>query len=163
VDQSTGAANTSFLSVATGSDQVCVAGQVQGTDGSTSVVFSYESIGSISKATDKKVIGEFISVSLMLDITGGTAAYSQEIMLQCKLGASLRKEGSRDKVSLRCELGQNYSAFPNLNSALIVNINRAFAKQPKVKANSKRGRLKISHVGEPADGEVPVSCTLPPT
>jgi hypothetical protein len=163
MDRSTGGANTSFLSVATGSDQVCVAGQVQGTDGSASVAFSYESLGGISKATDKKVRGEFVSVSLTLDISGG-APYSQTTTLDCRvIKASLLKEGSRDKVKLRCDLGQNYSAFSDLNSQYITNINNAFAHQKRVTANSKNGILKISHVGVPADGEVPVSCTLPPT
>jgi hypothetical protein len=165
MDRSTGGANTSFLSVDTGSDQVCVAGQVQGTDRSASVAFSYESLGGISKATDKTVRGEFVSVSLTLDISGGVVPpdppYSETTTLDCRvIKASLLKEGSRDKVKLRCDLGQNYSAFPGLNSQFITNIDRAFAKQKRVKANSKNGRLSISHAGEPTDQEPPATCNV---
>jgi hypothetical protein len=161
-DKSTGSANTSFLSVDTGRSQVCVAGQVQGSDGAANVAFSYESLGSIGKATDKSVRGDFVSVSLTLDITGGTSpAYGQTIQAGCKLEASLQKAGSRDKVSLRCDFGDHYSAFPGLTSQQVTNIDNAFAHQKRAKATSKNGRLKVSHAGVPSSAGVPVTCALP--
>ena len=63
-------------------------------------------------------------------------------------------------MSLRCDLGENFSAFPGLTPALIENIANASLKRLKV--NTKKGKLKISTAGVPTDGEVPVSCSLTP-
>ena len=153
VDTRTGGANTSFLEVDTGLGQVCVAGQVQGSDGAVSVAFRYASLGSVAKATEKKVRGDFVSVSLTLDIAGGASpAYGQTIAAECRLKASLLQAGSQDKVRLRCELGENYAAFPGLTSQQVTSIDNAFAEQPRARARSKTGRLKISHAGAPSGG-----------
>jgi hypothetical protein len=154
--------NTSFLNVDTGRSRVCVAGQVQGSDGAANVKLTYESLGSIGKATDQKVRGDFLSVSLTLDITGGTSqAYGQTIQAACKLKAGLQKAGSQNKVRLRCDLGDRYSDFPGLTSEQITNIDNAFAHQKGAKATSKNGRLNVSHVGVPRSAGLPISCALP--
>ena len=162
VEASTGSANTSFLNVDTGRGRMCVAGQVRGSDGAANVTFSYESLGSIDKATDERVRGVFVSVSLTLDVTGGASpAYRQTVQAECKLKASLLKAGSQDKARLRCDLGDHYSAFAGLTPEQVTNIDNAFAHQKRAKATSKNGRLKVSHVGVPSSGGVPVSCVLP--
>jgi hypothetical protein len=162
VDESTGAANTSLLNVDTSLGQVCLAGQVQEIDETssvpTTVTFGYDSVGAITKDTDKKVLADFVAVSLTLDISG-TTPYSETITANCKLKASLQKEGAQDKVNLRCDLLENYAAFPGLTSQQIINVDNAYAKVKKAKANSKKGKLKISHSGEPA-GDVGLSCPL---
>jgi hypothetical protein len=171
VDGKTGGANTSFMEVDTELDKVCVAGQVRRTDdlssASATVTFAYSSTGDISKDTDKKVKADFGAVTLTLDISGeDVTPYHQEITPQCKLKATLLKRGSADKVTLRCDLGENFSAFSDLNPLnpqYLTNIANAYVHQKRVTANLKSGRLSISHVGVPADGEVPASCTLPPT
>ena len=162
VDTRTAGANTSFLEVDTGLGQVCVAGHVQGSDGAIDVAFRYESLGSIGKANEQKVRGDFVSVSLTLDITGGAApTYGQTIPAECRLRASLQKAGSRGKVRLRCELGENYAAFAGLSSQQVTSIDNAFAEQPRARARSKTGRLKISHVGDPSGAGFAVTCALP--
>ena len=167
VDRNIGDANTSFLSLDTDSGKVCVAGQVLGTDGATSVSFSYQSLGSIRKATEKTASGDFVSVNLTLDISSGlippAPPYRQTTQLECWLiKASLLKEGARSKVRLGCELGENFSFFPNLTSEQITHIDNAFAHRKGARV-SKKSRLKISHVGVPTDGDGPVTCSLPPT
>jgi hypothetical protein len=139
-----------------------VAGQVVGTDTASSidatVTFIYDSVGTIKKATDKKVQGEFVTVSLTLLIDGPpTAPYADSITVDCKLKASLQKAGEKDKVNLTCELGENFAAFPGLTSQYIQNIDNAFDKVKRVKAKSKKGKLKISTSGIPAEGS-PVTC-----
>ena len=162
VEASTGTANTSFLNVDTSSGRMCVAGQVRGSDEAANVTFSYESLGSIDKATDERVRGVFVSVSLTLDVTGGASpAYRQTVQAECKLKASLLKAGSQAKAGLRCDLGDHYSAFAGLTPEQVTNIDNAFAHQKRAKATSKNGRLKVSHVGVPSSGRVPVSCVLP--
>jgi hypothetical protein len=166
VDKSTGDANTSLLNVDTSLGQICLAGQVQETDETSSlpatVTFTYDSIGAITKDTDKKVLADFVTASLTLDISGtNVTPYNQLITLNCKLEASLLKEGSRDKVKLLCELGDNFAAFPGLTSQQITYIDNAYAKVKRAKANSKNGKLKISTVGVPAEGGVPITCDFP--
>jgi glucose/arabinose dehydrogenase len=160
VGESTGAANTSFLNLDTSLGQVCLAGQVQEIDELSTppatVTFSYRSTGTITKATGTKIQADFVSVSLTLDISSG---YSQTITADCKLKASLRKAGERDSVKLRCELGEDFSAFPDLTAENITSIDNAYARVKKAKATSKNGRLKISHVGEPAE-DVGLTCDL---
>ena len=166
MDKTTGGANTSLLNVDTSLGQICLAGQVQETDEASSipatVTFTYDSIGAITKDTDKKVLADFVTASLTLDISGtNVTPYNQLITLNCKLEASLLKEGSRDKVKLLCELGDNFAAFPGLTSQQITYIDNAYAKVKRAKANSKNGKLKISTVGVPAEGGVPITCDFP--
>ena len=162
MDKSTGGSNVSFLNVGPGPNQICVTGQVQEVDESASipptVTFTYSSDGSIDKANDKKVKGDFVSVLLTLDISGtNVTPYNQTIAAACKLKASLVKEGEQDKVNLNCDLGENFSAFTGLNSAQIVNIDNAYKSVKRAKAKSKSGKLKISTTGVPTES-VGVSC-----
>jgi hypothetical protein len=164
VDKSTGGANTSFLNVDTSLNQICLAGQVQETDSVSSVpatvTFAYDSIGQITKETDSRVQADFASVNLTLDISGANVTpYNAVITLACRFKATLLKEGTRDKVKLLCELGENYAKFTGLSSQQIASIDNAYAKAKKAKASSKNGKLKISHVGDPAE-DVGLTCDL---
>jgi hypothetical protein len=165
VDKSTVGANTSFLNVDTSRGQVCLAGQVFAVDqiANRSVTYTYNTVGTISKATDKTVRADSNSVSLTLDITELTnpiPEYSETITAECKVKASLQKEGTKDKVSLRCDVGENLSDFTGLTPELIENV--ANARLKRVKVNTKKGKLKIATVGVPANAGVPVSCDFPP-
>jgi hypothetical protein len=168
VDESTGGANSSLLNVDTSLGQVCLAGQVQEFDRTAtpynrSVTWTYQSIGTITEATAKKVKAEFASVSLTLEIVNlvpgaPVVEYDHTLTTECKLKASLQKEGTRDKVSLRCDLGENFQEFPNLTPDLVDNVANASLK--RVKVNAKKGKLKISTTGVPTDAELPISCGL---
>jgi hypothetical protein len=105
---------------------------------------------------------------------GPVEEYNQTIAAECRpLKASLKQpkgpqsgERAQGRVSLRCELGENFSAFPGLTDALVANIQDAFAKRRNVKADPKTGRLRIRTSGsevEPGDAtNVDVSCTVAP-
>ena len=169
VDGKTGGANTSFMEVDTELDKVCVAGQVRRTDdlssASATVTFTYSSTGDISKDTDKKVKADFGTVTLTLDISGEEVTpYHQEITpQQCKLKATLLKGGSADKVTLRCDLGENFSAFSDLNPLnpqYLTNIANAYLHEKRVTASPKKGKLGISHIGEPTDQQPPATCNV---
>jgi len=166
LDKSTGDANTSVMNVDTELGQVCLAGQVrevaEGSVFTPDVTFFYTSIGNITKATDQKVEAEFVSVSLTLDISDSNEAYvpyNQKIVAECTLEARLQKVGIQDRVRLRCDLGENFSAFSGLTSEYIVAIDNAFAKGKRARAKSKNGKLTIKHVGEPTQ-DVGYSCDL---
>jgi hypothetical protein len=82
---------------------------------------------------------------------------------------------ARDRVSLDCDLGENFSKFPGLADQpdLLANIRYAFDRRKFVKTNLKRGRLKIKTSGtqvlpEDDPGEAifkPLhdACAAPPT
>jgi hypothetical protein len=168
VDKTTADANTSLLNVDTSLGQVCLAGQVQEFDRTAtpynrSVTYTYQSIGTITKATDKKVLAEFASVSLRLEIVelapgAPVVEYDHTLTTECKLKASLQKEGARDRVNLRCDLGGNFTEFPGLTPDLVQNLANAALK--RVKVNTEKGKLKISTTGVPTDAELPISCGL---
>lgn len=171
LDKATGSANTSFMNVDTGLGELCVAGQTaevaNGQSIAPTVTFTYQALGDITDADDKTVKADFLQVLLTLDITGpdpdnssGTITrFNQTILLECKLDASLRKEGDADKVKLRCELGENFSEFDGLTSGDIVAIDSAYKSAKRAKASSKNGKLKITHEGEPTEG-VGLTCDL---
>jgi hypothetical protein len=161
VDKATGSANVSFMNVDTGLGEICLAGATTETADAQVyppvVVFFYQALGDITQATDTEVKADFALVNLTLDISEGIEPYSQTIQLTCKLEASLRKEGERDKVKLRCDLGENYSAFPDLTSGQIAAINDAYKGVKHAKASSKKGKLKVTNDGEVTD-DVGLSC-----
>lgn len=146
-----------------------MAGQVQEFDRTAtpynrSVTYTYRSIGTISQETDKKVRADSSSVSLTLEIINLVPGapieeYDQTITVACKLKASLLKAGSRDKVNLQCDLRENFAAFPGLTPELIENLSNAALA--RVKANPKKGKLRISTAGVPTEAGVPVSCDFP--
>jgi hypothetical protein len=172
------------MDVDTSLSQICVAGSVREIDATVtlnrSVTFTYSSNGTITKATDKKVnADDFASVDLTLLIEelvstadgGPVEEYNKTIAADCKLKAGLKQpkgpqsgERALDRVKLDCDLGENFSAFPDLNDQLIANIQDAFAKRKQVKADPKNGKLKIKTSGSevlPGDAStVDVSCTL---
>ena len=172
-DKSTGNANTSLLNVDESIDQVCVAGQLQEFDRTAtpfnrSVTYTYQSIAPIVQENDKKVRADATSVSLRLEIVNldpslttpeAALEYDQTITADCKLKASLLKAGAKDKVSLQCDLGESFSAFPGLTSELLENIQKAALKN--VKVNTKKGRLKVSNSGVFTQAGVPVTCDFP--
>ena len=165
VDDKTGDANTSFMEVDTELGKVCVAGQIQQIDDlssdSATVTFIYSSTGDITKDTDEKVKADFGTVLLTLDISGeDVETYHQAITPECKLKATLQKAGAQDKVILRCDLlGENFSAF-GLNAQYITIINNAYVHQKRATVNTKKGKLKISHAGEPTNQQPPATCNV---
>jgi hypothetical protein len=151
---------------------MCVANQVQDFDRlalpfNRSVTFSYQSEGETTKVTTRKVNGAFpTSVKLRLVIVNETSGepeteYDKAVDVDCKLKARLLKAGDRDKVKLLCDLGANLSKFPDLTSALIQNVANAYGPGKRARVKTKKGTLKISHAGDPADAAgVPISCSL---
>jgi hypothetical protein len=170
-----GDANTSFLSIDTPEGLMCVAGQVVDFDRlalpfNRSVTLSYESNGTVSKETDKTVVGEFpttVLVSLVIvnqvsEADGGPLTeYDGQATADCVLEARLSKAGERDKVKLRCDLGEDLTGFsPPLTSSLIENVHNAYGRGKRARLDTESGKLKILHHGDPADS-VPIDCSLP--
>jgi hypothetical protein len=158
-----GSANASFLRIDSDLRQICVTGQVESVDAhsglDTTVRFSYSSAGAVDKRNGSKVRGEFAAVLLTLDISG-SEPYRQTITADCKLKASLLKRGSRDKVRVRCDLGENFSAFPGISVANLRSIDSAYAKEKRARARAKNGKLRISSVGVPSEAASPATCEL---
>lgn len=95
-------------------------------DGDVRVVFAYETIGDILYASASKVRARSVSVSLTLSISGGDVpAYEATIELPCLVKSELRRRGTRDRVQLRCALGEQYAAFPGLDSEQVASIDAA--------------------------------------
>ena len=150
--------------------RICLAGSARGIDATVtlnrSVTFSYNAFGSISKESDKQVQGDFDSVQVTLrltiqELTGAPpppvpTLVNETIFLttECKLEASLKQPGgpqsterARDRVSLDCNLGPDFSTFTQLDEQLLDNIQEAFNKRKFIKVNLKKGRLKIKTSG----------------
>ena len=177
----------SFMDVDESSNQICLAGSVRYIDATAtlnrSVTFSYDASGPIKKATDKKVSADFTTTQLTLLIQelvptadgGPITEYNNSISVQCKVKATLKQPGgnqsgepAQDRVNLLCDLGPSFEAFQNvaeLTPALLDNITAAFAKRKTVKADVKKGKLKIKTSGNEVlpsdDANVTVSCTIP--
>jgi hypothetical protein len=63
-------------------------------------------------------------------------------------------------VKLRCELGEDLEGFsPTLTPSLIENVDHAYGHGKRARVNTKTGKLKILHHGDPADS-VPIACSL---
>jgi hypothetical protein len=172
VDTITGDANTSVLNVDRSLGQMCVAGQVRLFDRTAvpfnrSVTLTYRSIATISQTAVETVKADSVSVNLTLEIfnlipevSGGPVQeYNQTITAECKLKARLKKNGLRDKVRVRCDLGRNLSAFPGLTPTLIENV--ADASLKRVEIHMKRGRLNLWTHGVPTEAGLPISCDFP--
>jgi hypothetical protein len=174
-EDKSGDPNTSFLSIDTPQGLMCVAGQVVDFDRlalpfNRSVTLTYESNGTITKETDKTVVGgEFLTVSVSLVIVnevseaqgGPVNEYEGQATADCVLAARLLKSGERDKVKLRCDLGANLAGFlPPLTSSLLENVHNAYGRGKRARIDTKSGKLKILHHGDPADS-VPIDCSLP--
>ena len=163
-DRRFGGASTSYLEVDTALGKLCVAGEVRGTSGGTEVTISYRSAGAVDKASDTKLTALLDRVEIELRISGGgVAPYGFDVEPPCTLKVRLAQAGSRDRLRLRCEIGDGFSMFADLDAAQVASIDAAFAARSGAKAKSKTGRLKVSHSGVTADGAVSVSCEIPGT
>jgi hypothetical protein len=163
--------NTTRMVTDTSGNSFCLAGQVTGTDptdiASREVILLYQSVGTIKKANDKKVDGEFASVDLTLQIIEQTdppaTEYMNTITSFCDVKGSLKKEGDASKARLRCDVGPNFSQFPDLTDSQVENIRDAFLPKKGVNVNVKKGRVRVKHSGEPApEGaeDAPPSCPV---
>jgi hypothetical protein len=163
--------NETLLNVDTLSGDFCLAGRAVGVDPTVSfnrlVVFTYDSLGSVSKATETTVNGAFVDVNLRLTIEeqhpdGNISEFDQTIPAECRLKGRLRKEGDAAKVTLQCDVGQDLSAFTGLDQDLVENVTDAFTKRKNLKVNTKKGKIHFTHRGEPAPPGlvVPLTCDL---
>jgi hypothetical protein len=169
--------NETLLNVDTASNQFCLAGRVVGIDPTTTfnrrVTFTYSSLGDIKKATEKSVKGTFVDVVLTLSIEELSdpvnPEFSDTITTGCKLKGALQKEGDAAKVTLKCDVGENLSAFDGLEPLdaatqedLIENVADAFPKRKNLKVNVKKGKIRFTHRGEtaPPGLNIPLTCDL---
>jgi len=176
--------NETLMNIDTGTGGFCLAGFVEGNDATITpnrvVTFTYESLGTIKKATEKTVTGEFVSVDLTLTIEElnadlpncgevpvgeGNCEFEQTITTGCKLKGSLRKEGDQGKSRLKCEVGENFSAFglnDPANQEFLEIVTDAFPNRKHIKVNTKKGKIRFTNKGEPApEGlDVELSCDL---
>jgi hypothetical protein len=158
--------NQTFSNVDTASDRFCLAGLVRGVDarpsGNREVSFAYRSLGSIRKANLKRVKATFPVVDLTLTIEElGTELFSETIVCDGKLDARLRKSGDTQSVRLRCDVGPDLSFF-HLPAELVDSVTNAFPKQGHIKLDAPKGRLRVTHKGEPppATASVDLSCNF---
>jgi hypothetical protein len=125
------------------------------------VSFEYRSHGSIDKATSKTVKAGFEPVELTLLVEeSGATIFSETITSACKMKGRLRKGGDSQKVRVKCDVGENLSAFGLSDAAggeLRENVEGAFPKQKHVRVDVGKGKLRFTHNGEPAPSGVPVS------
>ena len=169
-DEKTFDANSSFLNIDTGLNQMCVAGAVEEPDRlqlpfNEIVTFYYDANSAIDKATDKKVKGVFGEVTvqlrlLLMALNASESDFDQTIFPTCKVQATLDKAGDHAKVTLRCDLGENLSSFTGLTPGQLTNIDNAFGKGKRAKVNVKSGKLKIVHSGQPTEAEPPNTCQV---
>jgi hypothetical protein len=154
--------NTTVHGVDTERGLMCTAGQLQAADGEVRVVFTYEALGDIYVATSRKVKARAASARLTLEISGGgVAPYLGTIETECRLLASLRGRGERDRAILHCELGAGFAAFPGLDGEQVATLHAAFARARRAWAKVENGRLRLAHYGVPTDDAGLPPCELP--
>jgi hypothetical protein len=164
--------NQSLLGIDTSSNRFCLVGLVRGTDAgplpNREVIFEYRSNGTIKKGNAKRVAGDFSSVDLTLTIeeNGAPVFGPATVTSGCRLKGKLQKSGDQGKARLKCDLGEKLSALglsQSANRAFLDNVEAAFPRpeQKHVKINTKKGKIRITHNGEPAPDavEVPLSCS----
>ena len=166
--------NETLMNVDTQAGEFCLAGRVVGVDPTTTfnrvVVFTYTSLGTITKADSKGVKGEFpVDVELMLTIDettpdGPVNDFTGTITAECRLKGSLKQEGDAARASLQCDVGEFLSEFfgPEGDQNLIENVADAFASRRNLKVKVRQGKLSFIHRGVPAPGDlnVPLTCDL---
>ena len=176
--------NETFMNIDTAGGDFCLAGRVVGIDPTTTfnrqVTFVYESLGTITKATEKDVKGDFTQVDLTLTIENlnpdlgtcaevpvgeGNCEFQQTIVADCKLKGALKKEGDAARATLSCDVGPNFEAFglnTEANQDLLENVTDAFVKRKHINVKTKIGKVKFTHKGVPApEGvTVPLTCDL---
>jgi hypothetical protein len=150
-------------------NQVCLAGLVRRVDpgplAHPIVTLAYRSVGGIKRVNAKRLIGDFVDVDLTLTIEeNGTDLFPPTtITSACELRGRLLRSGERDKVVLRCEAGENLSAFGSLDG-LLENVEGAFPRRgaKHIRINTETGRIRIVHNGQPVPtNQVQVSCDFP--
>jgi hypothetical protein len=165
--------NQSFMDIDTTSGQFCLVGLAQQTDASElpnrEVFFQYRSDGAIQKENQKRVTGTFATVDLTLTIEedGSPVFGPVTVTSGCRLKGKLQKAGERGKARLKCDVGEDLSAFglnqPE-NREFLDNVEDAFPKagQKHIKINTSKGKLRITHNGAPdVGGLVTLSCAPP--
>lgn len=162
--------STSLLDISLAGNQFCFAGWVQGTDATRTpnrqVFFEYESNGTVRKADENRVDGDFVDVDLTLRIESGdppTVEFSQTISSVCRFKASLREAGDRARSLLRCDVGSDLADFglddPSDPMGLRQSVQDAYPKRKNIRVNTKTGRVKVKHDGEPTPGGLDVNLT----
>jgi hypothetical protein len=103
-------------------------------------------------------------VSLRLVIEeNGSPIYDETVSSACSLKAKLQKAGDKAKIRLKCDVGEDLSAFPDPVGDFIDSIENAFPKQgaKHIKVDTSKGKVRITHNGEAVDsGLVDVSCSV---
>jgi hypothetical protein len=174
IDRKNRERNQSLLNIDLATNQFCWAGLVEGTDGTTapnrSVNFQYQSNGAVKKANSKKVDGVFVTVDLNLTIaaltTVPTVEFNETIQADCRFKGSLKKEGTRSRGKLRCDVGRDFAAFgldtPE-NQALLENVQDAYPKRKGLRVKTDKGRISFKNDGEPAPNgfTVDLTCDFP--
>jgi hypothetical protein len=162
----------SAFNVDTSSGQICVIGEVVGIDPTTTfnrrVTFTYEGQGTITKATDKVVKGDFpnVQVTVLIEELSDPAEeeFTATITTDCKLKGSIKKSGDSDRTSLKCNAGENLAAFgldtPE-NQPFLENVTDAFPRRNGMNVNTRKGKIRFKTNGEPTPaGITPPSCEL---
>jgi len=162
--------NQSFFEI--GAGQLCFAGLVRSRDPGPEpqplVTFEYRSDGTIEKANEKKVKGDFISVLLTLTIErNGMPPFERSATSRCELKANVLKAGEKGKARLKCDLGEQFSELdldePE-NADFLDNVQGAFPRRrgPKhVKLDTLKGKFRVTHNGQPdVTNLVDVGCSV---
>jgi hypothetical protein len=161
--------NQAFMGVDTSSGEVCVTGLVQGVDTqplpNRRVFFQYQAFGDIKSENEKRVTTmDLVPVSLRLVVEqSGVPIYDQTISSGCTLKAKLQSAGDKAKLRLKCDVGEDLSAFPGDVDDFLDNIENAFPKQgaKHIKVDTSKGKVRVTHNGEEVpSGLVDVSCSL---
>jgi hypothetical protein len=172
LDKKNAEKNETLMDVDTQTSAFCLAGRAVGVDPTTTfnrlVVFTYSSLGTISKANTKSVKGDFVDVQLRLTIDeldpeadpNAPLDFDQTITTGCKLKGSLKKEGEEARATLQCDVGENLSAFTDLEQAEIENVANAFTARKNLVVKVRKGKIKFTHRGEPAPGDLAVPADL---
>jgi hypothetical protein len=93
--------------------------------------------------------------------------FERTVTSDCRLKGKLQKAGTRSKARVRCDLRDDLAAFElhlPANREFLENVEAAFpkAEQKHVKINTSKGRIRITHDGEPDPGGlVKLSCGAP--
>jgi hypothetical protein len=155
--------NQTFSNVETASDRFCLAGLIRGVDArpdvNREVTFRYESNGTIQQANTKRVKARFPIVDLTLTIEEpGSTLFEGTLVCDGKLTGRLRNSGESQRVRLRCDVGPDLSFF-RLPAELVDSVTNAFPKQKHIKVDARKGKIRITHTGQPAPPSVPVDLT----
>jgi hypothetical protein len=112
----------------------------------------------------------FVTVDLNLTIQtldeSMTVEFDETIQADCRFKGSLRKEGTRSRGKLRCDVGRDFAAFglntPE-NQALLENVRDAYPKRKGLTVKTDKGKISFKNNGEPAPNgfTVDLTCDFP--